>query len=119
MRARLLGCLLVMISTTVWAGDRSAIERFERTVRPLLIERCVSCHGAQKQRGGLRLDTAEGPANGGDSGPVVVAGKPDESPLIRAVRYLDELKMPPKGRLSDAEIAALTDWVRSGAEWPA
>ena len=119
MQAAMLGCLLFVIPATAWAGDHAAIEKFEKTVRPLLIERCVSCHGPQKQKGGLRLDIGEGLVKGGDSGPVVVAGKPDESSLIRAVRYADDLKMPPKGRLSDAEVAALTDWVRSGAEWPA
>ena len=115
----ILGILGICPSSGASGTDPAVVESFEKTVRPLLIERCVSCHGPQKQKGGLRLDTAEGLVNGGDSGPVVVAGKPDESSLIRAVRYADDLKMPPKGRLSDAEVAALTDWVRSGAEWPA
>ncbi len=56
---------------------------------------------------------------GGESGPVVVPGKPDESPLIEAIRYDGDVQMPPKGKLKSAEIAALTDWVKRGAHWPA
>ena len=55
---------------------------------------------------------------GSESGPVVVPGKPEESPLITAIRYGGEVQMPPKGKLKDAEIAALTDWVKQGAPWP-
>ncbi len=71
---------------------------------------------AEKSKGGLRLDSAAAIAAGGDSGPVVVPGKPGESRLIEAIRYAGELKMPPKGKLSDAEIAELTEWVRAGAD---
>ena len=55
---------------------------------------------------------------GGDGGPVVVPGKPDESPLIEAIRYEGDVQMPPKGKLKDDEIAALTEWVKRGAPWP-
>ncbi len=96
----------------------SKAEWFETKIRPLLAARCFSCHGAEKVKGGLRLDNATDFREGGDSGPVVVAGKPDESSLITAVRYHGDLKMPPKGKLTDPEIATLTEWVRKGAEWP-
>ena len=96
-----------------------AVERFEKKIRPLLAGRCWQCHGSEKSKGGLRLDSAAAIETGGDSGPVVVAGKPGESRLIEAIRYTGELKMPPKGKLSDAEIAELTEWVRTGAIWPA
>src|SRR5258708_4721555 len=62
------------------------IEQFEKKVRPLLLARCGKCHGAEKTKGGLRLDSAAGLAAGGDSGPAVVQGKPDDSRLIQAVR---------------------------------
>jgi mono/diheme cytochrome c family protein len=122
MWALLIGCVSGLIAATPAEGqagaDRAAVERFETQVRPLLASRCWSCHGPEKSRGGLRLDSAAGLAAGGASGPVVVAGKPEESLLIEAVRYAGELRMPPKGKLRDAEIAGLIDWVRAGAVWP-
>jgi Protein of unknown function (DUF1549)/Protein of unknown function (DUF1553)/Planctomycete cytochrome C len=96
----------------------ASIDRFEKKVRPLLAARCWQCHGPEKRKGGLRLDSAEAISAGGDSGPAVSPGKPGESRLIEAIAYTGELKMPPKGKLSDAEIAELTEWVRAGAAWP-
>src|SRR5438876_427178 len=93
------------------------IQFFETKIRPLLHDRCSKCHGPQKQQNGLRLDSAAALRAGGDSGPAVVPGKPEESLLIRAVNH-DELKMPPKEKLPSEEIAALTEWVRRGAPWP-
>lgn len=120
---RVLACLLgiLAIATSSRGGDAlspEAVERFEKHVRPLLAARCWRCHGAEASKGGLRLHTAEDLAEGGDSGPAVVAGMPEKSRIIEAIRYQGELKMPPKGRLSSAEVAILTDWVRSGAPWP-
>jgi hypothetical protein len=98
--------------------SREAAEFFEAKVRPVLVEKCFSCHGPKKQQGGLRLDGRTTAFKGGDSGPVVVAGKPDESLLVKAVRYDGDLKMPPKGKLAAAEVEALSEWVRKGAPWP-
>jgi mono/diheme cytochrome c family protein len=95
-----------------------ANEFFEKKVRPILIENCLSCHGPKKQQGSLRLDNRVSALKGGDSGPVVVAGKPDESLLIKAIRHDGDLKMPPKGKLAADRVAALTEWVRMGAPWP-
>ena len=94
-------------------------EFFETKIRPLLAEHCYSCHStkAEKLQAGLYLDSAVGATRGGDSGPAIVPGKPDESLLIRAVRY-EENEMPPDRKLSDAEIALLTQWVEAGAPWP-
>jgi hypothetical protein len=92
---------------------------FETRVRPVLIEQCAACHGEKQQAGGLRLDTAAGLARGASSGPVVVAGDVAKSALLRAVHYDDKIKMPPTGKLKPEEIAALTEWVRRGAVWPA
>jgi len=106
----LLGCL--------GAPGRAADDHFEKRVRPLLVEKCVSCHGPDKPKGGLRLDTKAGWQRGGDSGAVVVPGDPDKSLLIQAVRQSGELKMPPKEKLNDAEVAALVQWVKAGAPDP-
>jgi len=103
-------------STTM--PEPARLEFFEKQVRPLLIARCHECHGPQQQKGGLRLDSLAATLAGGDSGPAVVPGKPDESPLIDAVRYGQVFQMPPKGKLPDADVAALVAWVRLGAPWP-
>ncbi|MFM8580148.1 MAG: DUF1549 domain-containing protein, partial [Planctomycetaceae bacterium] len=101
------------------AAQRAALASFfEAKIRPVLIDRCVECHGAAKQKAGLRLDSAAALKAGGDSGAVVTPGEPDQSSLIQVIRYTGDLKMPPKSKLPDAEIALLIDWVRRGAYWP-
>ena len=102
------------------APDRPAfpaesIEFFEARVRPILVDKCIKCHGAKKQSNGLRLDSREAALKGGDTGPAVVPGKPDESLLIQAVAQTHaELKMPPSGKLPDSGVAALKQWVTRG-----
>ena len=96
-------------------------EQFEKRVRPLLIESCGRCHlqGADS-KGGLELRTRDLLLTGGDRGPAIVPGKPDESLLLSAVRHTadDDLKMPPDGRLTDPQIADLRTWIEQGAHWP-
>src|SRR4051794_36986191 len=82
-------------------------EFFESKVRPILSEKCYSCHGPQKQRSSLRLDSGEAVRKGGDGGPVIVPGDPAKSRLVDALRHDGELKMPPTGKLTDAEIDVL------------
>jgi mono/diheme cytochrome c family protein len=104
------------------AGQPSpdGLDFFERKVRPLLAENCYSCHGPEKQKGKLRLDSPGAIRAGGESGPILVPGKPEESRMILAVSYQDEdLKMPPKTRLAKAQVAELTEWVKRGAPMPA
>ncbi len=94
---------------------------FVSDVRPILQSHCCSCHGAEQQKGGLRLDIRSEAFKGGDGyGPSVVPGQPQESPLIQFVSQEDaDLQMPPENdRLSSAEIATLIQWVREGAIWP-
>jgi hypothetical protein len=94
---------------------------FEAKIRPVLVTHCGKCHAstAEKLRGGLRLDGREGLRLGGDSGPAIVPGRPDESLLLRAIRYRDEdLQMPPKGKLPDAVVADFEAWIRMGAPDP-
>jgi len=109
---------LVAFSPSCHAADPAAIEFFEKNVRPVLVEKCLACHGGEKAKGGLRLDTREGVLKGGADGIAVVPGKPKESRLITAIRHTDEdLKMP-AAKLPDREIAALEKWVELGAPWP-
>ncbi len=77
-----------------------ALLQFEQHVRPLLAEKCWKCHGAEKQEANLRLDSTASATAGGDSGPALIPGEPDRSPMIAAVRYADDVKMPPDGQLS-------------------
>jgi hypothetical protein len=93
-------------------------EFFETRVRPVLVENCLPCHGPRKQKAGLRLDSRAAFLRGSDNGPVVVAGNPDQSPLIQAVRYQGTTRMPPRGKLPPSTINDLTAWVRMGAPWP-
>ncbi|MFO1001381.1 MAG: PSD1 and planctomycete cytochrome C domain-containing protein [Planctomycetaceae bacterium] len=102
------------------ASGPEQLRQFETDVRPILEEHCLKCHGSAKQWAGLRLDSREAILKGGDSGPAAVAGQPDASLLIRAVRHDDEnLKMPQDDRLTDKQVEILTDWVRSGLPFPA
>jgi len=97
----------------------AAIEFFEKSVRPILVEHCLKCHGPEQQKGGLRLDARAALLQGGDTGPSVTPGDPDQSVLIEAIRYTpDGYQMPPTGKLKDEQIAALTEWVKQGAIWP-
>src|SRR5436309_13886115 len=93
-------------------------EFFETSIRPLLASHCLECHGARKHKGGLRLDSREAILAGGDSGPAVVAGSPEQSLLIKAVHYDEELRMPPRSKLTAEQVAVLTLWVKGGAPWP-
>src|SRR5689334_9603589 len=119
------GWCLVVGAAAATAGDRKVpsptpreAEFFEKHVRPVLAESCFNCHGPQKHKSGLRLDSLESFLKGGDSGPVVVPGNPDASPMIQAVRYDGATKMPPKGKLKPQAVEALTAWVKMGVPWP-
>lgn len=105
----------LMALTATGAGPE---EDFEKHIRPLFVNTCVKCHGPEKMSGGLRLDSREALLKGGESGPAVVAGKPLQSLLVRAVSHTGDLKMPPKAKLSDKEIEAIALWIAQGAVWP-
>ena len=100
------------------ANDRG-LEIFEKSIRPTLIEHCISCHGPDEQEGGLQLSSRSGWQMGGDSGPAAIPGQPKESLLLKAIRYQDaSLEMPPDGKLPAATIAAFEQWIRLGAPDP-
>ena len=116
--------LLLALTATAHAdeaNDKAGLAVFEKSVRPLLTQRCYTCHNASAgvTRAGLALDTKEGWMTGGKNGAAIVPGKPDKSLLIKAVSYTDSnLQMPPGSKLSDDQIAALKLWVQSGAPDP-
>ncbi len=114
-------CLTILIcgGASVLAADESDVEFFETRIRPVLVRHCYECHSsaAPELQGGLRLDDRHGVQTGGDSGPVVVAGKPEESELLRALRY-ESFEMPPAGRLPDDVIDDFARWIQNGAVDP-
>jgi hypothetical protein len=93
---------------------------FARDVRPILVERCWRCHGPEKQKAGLRFDRKADAMRGGDTGPLLVAGKSGESLLIRKVTNADAAeRMPPTGdALTEVQIKILKSWIDEGAVWP-
>lgn len=114
------GSLLVGVFAR--GADAADLEFFEKKIRPILAERCYECHAADhKIKAGLRLDHTAGWLQGGDSGPAVMPGNVDASPLIKAIRYsgLEFEAMPPKSTLPKEEIALLEEWVKRGAPAPA
>ena len=93
---------------------------FDRDIRPIFAARCLMCHGEKQQSGGLRLDAKAFAMRGGDNGPVLVAGKAEESRLYRRVVAEDDgERMPPVGdRLGAGQVALLKSWIDAGAVWP-
>lgn len=116
--------VLVLVPLKVDGQTVSATDRqfFEKNIRPVLVKHCYQCHSSQnkkKLRGGLALDTREGLRKGGDSGPIIVPGKPAESLLLKALSHKDaELAMPPSEKLDADIIVAFAEWVRRGAPDP-
>lgn len=103
---------------SITAAER---EFFEKSVRPVLVAKCYSCHSADAKtlRGDLHLDSRAGIAAGGATGPIVNGNDPETSPLVLAVRWSDPyLQMPPSEKLSDQQIAALERWVQMGVPDP-
>jgi hypothetical protein len=117
-----LSVLFIGIPGVVCADEKD--DFFETKIRPVLAEKCLDCHGSAKQTSGLRLDSRAAMIAGGDSGPVLVPGKKDESLLFQAAAHKgDAAKMPPKNSkatpLDASQVADLGQWIDSGAHWPA
>lgn len=109
---------LLLIASPAIADDRKI--DFVQDVRPLFVKSCVSCHGPDKQRGGLRLDRKPDALKGGDSGAAILPGKGADSLLVKLVSGVDaDRMMPPKGdRLTAEQVATLRTWIDQGANWP-
>jgi hypothetical protein len=108
----------ILLCSTALAAD--APVDFNRQIQPILERSCVKCHGAEKQKGGLRLDRGKEAFAAIDSGKqAIVAFKPDQSELIRRITSGADEIMPPKGDpLSAAEVALIRGWISQGANWP-
>lgn len=102
----------------ILSEDAGQEEFFEKRVRPVLMSNCAGCHNSRAQVAGLDLTTAEGFLRGGESGPVFDREKPERSRILQVIGYEGKLKMPPKGKLRESEIADIGEWIRMGAPWP-
>ncbi|TWU06747.1 Planctomycete cytochrome C [Symmachiella macrocystis] len=122
LRSVIFGFFACLSAISVTFGDEKVspadAEFFEKHVRPVLAEKCYSCHGAEKQELGIRLDSRDAVITGGDAGPIVDIETPGESSLLVAIGYAGDVQMPPDGQLSADEIAALTRWIKIGMPWP-
>jgi cytochrome c553 len=96
------------------------LEFFEKKIRPVLSAQCYQCHAtsAKKLKAGLYLDSKEGMLKGGENGAVIVPGKPNQSLLIKAIRWTDKDLQMPKEKLAAEVIADFEKWVQMGAPWP-
>ena len=95
------------------------IQFFASKIRPLLVNNCHECHGNEKHKGNLQLNSRKTILRGGDSGAAIVPGNPAKSLLIEAVKYTNsDLEMPPKKKLGKQAVADLEQWIRLGAPWP-
>lgn len=112
--------LVVLLSRCALAAAADEREAFfEVKIRPLLVTHCVKCHGADKQSGGLRVDSRAALVAGGDSGAAIVPSDPAGSLLVKAIRREGYTQMPPDETLSAEQVADFTAWIRAGAVWPA
>jgi hypothetical protein len=116
-------CALTIAHPVVVGAElpASGVEFFEKQIRPVLAERCYGCHSAkaEKLKGELLLDSRAGMLRGGKDGLVLIAGKPQESKLIEAIKYGNkDLQMPPKHRLPNEQVAAFEQWIKMGAPDP-
>ena len=125
MNSILIIATLIGIATTSVVAQEAVfspeqVAYFEKNVRPVLAEHCYSCHGAEKAKSGLRLDSREAVLRGTDAGKVAIVGDPEGSSLIKAVRHAPDVEPMPtkKPQLAAAQIEALVQWVKMGLPWP-
>ena len=117
----IVGAILALSVSTPLAAQATDVEFFEAKIRPVLVQRCYSCHNSKMAapKGDLILDTKEGLLKGGASGPVLEPGRPADSRLLKALSYTDPLvQMPPSGKLADAVLEDFAQWVAKGAVDP-
>ena len=119
------GLVLALMAAPLAGADAPIsvehIQFFEKRVRPVLVQNCYECHSVEREKakGGLLLDTRAALLKGGETGPAIVPGKPEQSLLVKAIlRTNEDLQMPPKHKLDEQAIKDLVEWVRMGAPDP-
>lgn len=115
--------LIIMLCVLLWPAIVLAeddIAYFEKYIRPVLLDKCYSCHSAQAKsvKGGLYLDSKAGILQGGDSGSAIDLHSPSKSLLLQVLKYDSEIKMPPRGKLPEQIINHFETWIKNGAADP-
>jgi len=106
-------CVLAASAGYAQGAGSGADQLFNEQMKPVITQHCNGCHTFGGHSGGLRMDSLTSLMQGGDDGPVIIPGDPDSSMLMIALRYQDQdLQMPPKGQLSDADVAAVAKWIK-------
>lgn len=119
MRSLLLLTISLMASSSY--ADEAEDKFFNEKILPVLKAQCFECHAkdAEEVKGGLRLDTRTALRAGGDTGVIIKPGEPEDSLLIKVLRYAeDDRQMPPRGKLDQEVIDAFVEWVKQGAVDP-
>jgi Protein of unknown function (DUF1553)/Protein of unknown function (DUF1549)/Planctomycete cytochrome C len=117
----IVGAVFALSVSAPLFAQTTDVEFFESKIRPVLVQRCYSCHNSKMAapKGDLVLDTKEGLLKGGMSGPTLVPGNPVDSRLLKVLSYTDPLvQMPPSGKLADAVLQDFTQWIAKGAVDP-
>ncbi|WP_166825198.1 DUF1549 domain-containing protein [Thalassoroseus pseudoceratinae] len=116
----LIGLVCGLVSTDIEANDATKLEFFETKIRPVLVEHCTGCHNSfDKKKGGLALDYRQAMLDGGDSGDLIVPGKPEDSVLLWALQHKNGYEMPANApQLDQSIIDDFTEWIRTGAYDP-
>ena len=120
MKRLLVAFLLFLFAAPAFAQTEAVkADFFEKKIRPIFAEHCISCHGPSKQKGGVRLDLRDSVIKGEVGGEaLLIGGDPKKGLLLKAVRHEGDIKMPPKNKLPPAAIDDLATWVKLGADWP-
>ena len=100
------------------AQSPAALELFEKNARPLFVQKCQFCHNAKMRSGGFDLSSPEGMKEAASMGIFGKPADPEASPIVRALSYENQIKMPPQGKLSPETVAAVREWVAAGAPLP-
>ena len=113
----------ILMAPALLFADAANDQVFLAKVWPIIDKNCTGCHGADKQKGKLRLDSRDGWIMGGEDGPIVVEGAPEKSDVILAIKYMakdDDHNMPPKKktRLTADQVDMLSQWIKAGLPWP-
>ena len=110
-------CMLALLLPAAAVAETPE-DLFEKHVRPLLLSKCTKCHSDEKSESGLKLTSRQGLMAGGDSGPAIVPGEAAKSLLLAVLKPGGDFEMPPDGPLPGEQVAALEQWIDSGAAWP-
>ncbi len=122
--AAVVGCGWMTPVTKVSAqAQPNTVEFYTHDVKPIFDANCARCHSGMNHRGGLSIDTRAGLLKGGHDGAVIVPGDASKSLMVKLIRHEgpadDPMPMPPKSKISDADIATVTAWINAGAVMPA